>query len=183
MKRISNDDLDEIVRGHIFGYGNSYGRRMMQGSVRAMLGVTSRAISQRKISAACRRVAPEALNARTRDTLTRTNPVSYFAPYFGYKGHFDQKEKNAHDFGCTHVLFVDGCSRLICRAITLSVKNPVLIYHYLFRPTVLIRYGLFDQIRMDRSFACVCLSRNFLKSTGLIKGECHGVRHSLRRIM
>ncbi|KAJ7318444.1 hypothetical protein OS493_037967 [Desmophyllum pertusum] len=58
---------------------------MMQGSVRAMLGVTSRAISQRRISAACRRVAPDALNARTRDILNRTNPVPYFAPYLATK--------------------------------------------------------------------------------------------------
>ena len=93
IRRLFNDDLDEIVEGHIRCYGDSYGRRMMQGSVRAMLGVTSRAISQRRISAACRRVAPDALSARTRDTLIRTIPVPYFAPYFGYKGHFDQNEK------------------------------------------------------------------------------------------
>ena len=57
---------------------------MMQGSVVAMLqGVTSRAISQRRTSAACGRVAADALSARTRDTLIRTKPVPYFAPYFG----------------------------------------------------------------------------------------------------
>ena len=157
LRRLSNDDLDEIVEGHIRCYGDSYGRRMMQGSVRAMLGVTSRAISQRRISAACRRVAPDALNARTRDILNRTNPVPYFAPYFGYKGHFDQNEKIAQDFGCTHVLFVDGCSRFICGAIILPVKNPILIYHHLFRP-ILLRYGLFDQIRMDHGQEfCLCV--------------------------
>ena len=157
LRRLSNNDLDEIVEGHIACYGDSYGRRMMQGSVRAMLGVTSRAISQRRISAACRRVAPDALNARTRDTLIRTNPVPYFAPYFGYKGHFDQNEKIVQDFGCTHVLFVDGCSRFICGAIIMPVKNPILIYHYLFRP-ILINYGLFDQIRMDHGQEfCLCV--------------------------
>ena len=121
---------------------------MMQGSVVVMLGVTSRAISQRRISAACRRVSPDALNARTRDTLIRTNSVPYFSSYFDYKGHFDQNQKIAQTFGCTHVMFVDGCSRYICEAIILPVKNPILIYHHLFRPT-LLRYGLFDQIRMD----------------------------------
>ena len=148
MRRLSDGDLDEIVSDHIMCYGNSYGRGMMQGSVRAMLGVTSRAISQRRISAACRRVAPDALNARTRDTLIRTNSVPYVSPYFGYKGHFDQNEKIAQTFGCTQVMFVDGCSRFICGAIVLLVKNPILIYHHLFRP-ILLRYGLFDQIRMD----------------------------------
>ena len=49
LRRLSDGDLDEIVSDHIMCYGNSYGRRMMQGSVRAMLGVTSRAISQRRI--------------------------------------------------------------------------------------------------------------------------------------
>ena len=157
FRRLSYEDLDEIVSDHITCYGNNYGRRMMQGSVRAMLGVTSRAISQKRISAACRRVAPDALNARTRDTLIRTNPVPYFSPYFGYRGHFDQNEKIAQTFGCTHVMFVDGCSRFICGAIILPIKNPILIYHHLFRPT-LLRYGLFDKIRMDHGQEfCLCL--------------------------
>ena len=35
IHRISNDELDAIVAQHIGLYGHSYGRRMMQGSVRA----------------------------------------------------------------------------------------------------------------------------------------------------
>ena len=147
---------------------------MMQGSVRAMLGVTSRAISQKRISAACRRVAPDALNARTRDTLIRTNPVPHFSPYFGYKGHFDQNEKIAQTFGCTHVMFVDGCSRFICSLFTIIYSDQ-----YCSDMDYLIR----SEWITDKSFACVCLFRNFLKNTDLTKGECHGVRHSLHRIM
>ena len=52
--------------------------------------------------------APTALNARTRDTLIRTNPFLYFAPYFGYKAHFYQNEKKllkTYVHGCSHVLF------------------------------------------------------------------------------
>ena len=30
----------------------------------------------------------------------------------------------------------------------MPIKNPILIYEHLFRP-VLVKYGLFDQIRMD----------------------------------
>ena len=52
---------------------------------------------------------------------------------------------------------MDGCSRFICGAIILPVKNPILIYHHLFRP-ILLRYGLFDQIRMDHGQEfCLCV--------------------------
>ena len=46
LRCVSNEDLDKIVEGHIICYVNSYGRRMMQGVVRAMLGVTSRAFNR-----------------------------------------------------------------------------------------------------------------------------------------
>ena len=49
--------------------------KMMQGSLRAQLGVISGAISQRRVSVALRTVAPDASEARPRDLLERTNPV------------------------------------------------------------------------------------------------------------
>ena len=164
IHRISNDELDVIVAQHIDLYGHSYGRRMMQGSVRAMLGITSGAVSQRRISEASRRVAPHAFQARTFDTLQRTNPIPYFAPYFGYKGHFDQNEKVAQTFGMTHVYLIDGCSRFILGAVTMPIKNPILIYEHLFRPA-LMKYGLFDQIRMDhgREFVLCIFVQELLK--------------------
>ena len=130
IHRISNDELDEIVREHIHLYGHSYGRRMMQGSVRAMLGVASGAVSQRRVSGASRRVAAQAFEARTFDTLQRTNPIPYYAPYFGYKGHFDQNGTLAQTFELTHVYFVDGCSRYILGAVSMPIKNPILIYEH-----------------------------------------------------
>ena len=66
---------------------------MMQGRIRFLLGVTSRAVSHRRILAACIRVAPNALNARTRDTLIRTSRVPYFAQILRVQGRFDQNEK------------------------------------------------------------------------------------------
>ena len=164
IRRISNDELDAIVAQHIDLYGHSYGRRMMQGSIRAMLGITSGGVSQRRISEASRRVAPHAFQARTYDTLQRTNPIPYFAPYFGYKGHFDQNEKVAQTFGMTHVYFVDGCSRFILGSVTMPIKNPILIYEHLFRPA-LIKYGLFEQIRMDhgREFVLCIFIQELLK--------------------
>ena len=41
IHRISNDELVVIVAQHIGLYGHSYGRRMIQGSVRALFGITS----------------------------------------------------------------------------------------------------------------------------------------------
>ena len=164
IHRISNDELDLIVEQHILLYGHSYGRRMMQGSIRAQLGITSGAISQRRISEASNRVAPRAFQARTFDTLQRTNPIPYFAPYFGYKGHFDQNEKVAQTFGMTHVVFIDGCSRFVLGSVSMPIKNPILIYEHLFRPA-LIKYGLFDQIRMDhgREFVLCIFVQELLK--------------------
>ncbi|XP_029210672.2 uncharacterized protein LOC114974661 [Acropora millepora] len=137
---------------------------MMQGSIRAQLGITSGAISQKRISEASNRVAPRAFQARTFDTLQRTNPIPYFAPYFGYKGHFDQNEKVAQTFGMTHVVFIDGCSRFVLGSVSMPIKNPILIYEHLFRPA-LIKYGLFDQIRMDhgREFVLCIFVQELLK--------------------
>ena len=66
---------------------------MMQGSIHARLGVTSGAVSQRRVTRALRRVAPVELDERRRDAIDRTNPIPYFNPYFGYKIHMDQNEK------------------------------------------------------------------------------------------
>ena len=112
IKRITDEALQDLVRDMITLYGHNYGRKMMQGSIRALIG-HSYLVSQRRISRALRAVAPMEHEARARDLLIRTNPVPYFAPYFGFKAHLDQNEKIGQDYGCTHVLMIDGCSRLI----------------------------------------------------------------------
>ena len=116
-------------------YGHTYGRHMMQGTLRYQLqqGSRRREISQRRISSMLRKVAPSAHEERAHDLLDRTNPVPYYAPYFGYKLHMDQNEKLAQEFGATHVHALDGCSRMVLGFITIPKKNPVLIYQYLFR--------------------------------------------------
>ena len=93
-------------------YGHNYGRKMMQGSIRALIGHWH-LVSQRRISRALRAVAPMEHEARARDLLIRPNSVPYFAPYFGFKAHLDQNEKIGQYHGCMHVLMIDGCSRLI----------------------------------------------------------------------
>ena len=116
-------------------YGHTYGRRMMQGTLRYQLqqGSGRCEISQRRISSMLRKVAPSAHKERAHDLLDRTNPVPYYAPYFGYKLHMDQNEKLAQEFGVTHIHALDGCSRMVLGFITIPKKNPVLIYQYLFR--------------------------------------------------
>ena len=52
-----------------------------------------REISQRRISKMLKKVAPRAHRERAHDLLDRTNPVPYHAPYFGYKLHTDQNER------------------------------------------------------------------------------------------
>ena len=41
LTRVVNKELDEIVGHFVHYYGDSYGRRMMQGSVRQHIGVVS----------------------------------------------------------------------------------------------------------------------------------------------
>ena len=162
IKRITNEALQDLVRDMITLYGHNYGRKMMQGSIRALIG-HSHLVSQRRISRALRAVAPMEHEARTRDLLIRTNPVPYFAPYFGFKAHLDQNEKIGQDYGCTHVLMIDGCSRLIVGYTSIPIKNPILIYEYVFRPAVL-KYGVWEQVRMDhgREFALVIFIQQVL---------------------
>ena len=58
---------------------------MMQSSIRYALGISSGTVSQRRIATSLKRLAPLVCEARARDTLDRTNPIPYFAPYFGYE--------------------------------------------------------------------------------------------------
>ena len=85
---------------------------------------------------------------RTRDLLQRINPIPYFAPYFGYKVHMDQNEKIGQRYGCTHVALIDGCSRMIVGYVSMPVKNPIIIYEFVFRPA-LVKCGLWNQLRVD----------------------------------
>ena len=84
IKRITNEALQDLVRDMITLYGHNYGRKMMQGSIRALIG-HSYLVSQRRISWALRAVAPMEHEARARDILIRTNPVPYLHPTLGLK--------------------------------------------------------------------------------------------------
>ena len=64
---------------------------MAHGSINAQ--VTSGVVSQRRVTKALLQVSPRAYQARARELVVKAKPVPYKAPYFGYKGHFDKKEK------------------------------------------------------------------------------------------
>ena len=122
----------EFIFVFVLQVGHNCGRRMLQGSLRHQLNGTGIRVSQRRIARIQRQVALNACNASRRDLLNQMNPVPYRAPFFGHKAHMEQNEK-MEMYGCTHVALIYGCSRYICRFITILTKNPILIYKYLFR--------------------------------------------------
>ena len=75
---------------------------------------------------------PTSFEARKNDTLDKTNPIPYFAPTFGYKGHIDQNEKLVR-YGVVHAVFRDGFSGSIESWITLPSKNPIQLYSKFYR--------------------------------------------------
>ena len=77
----------------------------------------------------------------------------------------DQNEKNGQDYGRTRVLMIDGCSRLIVGHILIPIKNPIIIYEYVFYPAVFgtSSYGSWARIRIShmiqQMLSCYCLER------------------------
>ena len=130
LTRLSDDYVTGIIHYLINNYGQSYGRRMMQGSMHSLLGIIAGSVSQRTVSRALQLVARVAHLPRAQDTLERQNPVPYFSPYFGCKGHLDQNEKISQEYGSTHVLMIDRCSRLATGYASMRVKNRILIYEF-----------------------------------------------------
>ena len=64
--------------------------------------------------------------------LVKTNPVPYFALQFGLKACLDQDLDIGQEYGCTHVLIIGGCSRLIVGYTSVPTKNPVLVCECIF---------------------------------------------------
>ena len=69
LPRLSADDVTVIVHHLVNNYDHSYGRRLMQGSIRSLLGITVGVVSQRRVSRGLQLVAPVAHHARAQDTL------------------------------------------------------------------------------------------------------------------
>ena len=140
---LANSQLDAEVCRAVRSVGHYYGRKTIQGLLRAR-GIR---VSQSRVSKALRRVAPVAISARENFASRQLNPLPYQASFYGEKHHIDQNEK-LNRFGVTHVLAVDGFSRKIVGLITLPIKNAIAIYHALMRP-LLISEGMWQQVRVD----------------------------------
>ena len=141
--RLNDRQLDQIITREVRNVGNAYGRRTMQGLLRAQ-GIH---VSERRVGRSMGRVAPGPQHGRRQRARRHLNPPVYTARFFGDKLHLDQNEKLAM-YGVTHVIAVDGFSRKIVGMITLPVKNAVAIYNTLFGP-LLQSVGLWQQVRVD----------------------------------
>ena len=119
-------------------------------------------VSQARVAASLRCVAPIQYSARFHDTYRLLNPAPYNATHYGEKLHLDQNEKLVM-YGVTHVVAVDGYSRKIVGFITIPIKNSIAIYDLLMRP-LLVREGLWEQIRVDHGseFTLVCTAQQLL---------------------
>ncbi|KAL6743388.1 hypothetical protein Aduo_016433 [Ancylostoma duodenale] len=80
-------------------------------------------------------------------TSRQINPLTYYAPYFGYNVHRDQNEKLV-DFGCVIVAAVDEASCFVIDFVTMPHKNTATIYSDLYLPMI-TEYGLFDCLVTD----------------------------------
>ena len=137
---------------------------MMQGAIRSQYGALLGCVSQRRISKSLQRVAPIDFDARRRDVLEKTNPIPYYAPFFGYNIHMDQNEK-LQCYGCTHVVMTDGCSRMVSGFGMMEIKNSVVIYDKIFRP-IIAKYGVWNQLRIDhgKEFRLTIFAQELLES-------------------
>ena len=75
-----------------------------------------------------------------------------------------QNEK-VQSYGCTHVVMIDGCSRMVCGFGTMEIKNPIVIYHKIFRPAI-AKYGVWNQLRIDhgKEFVLTIFVQELLES-------------------
>ena len=141
---LNTRELDLVVSATVRLVGHSYGRRTMQGLLRAG-GVN---VSQRRIGRSLGRVAPGAQRGRRQQVHRHLNPIPYRARFYGDKLHLDQNEKLVM-FGVTHVIAVDGFSRRIVGMITIPIKNAITIYKALMKP-LMETEGLWQQVRTDQ---------------------------------
>lgn len=143
LNPVSDEQLDYHISQQVQLVGHVYGKRSMDGLLRS-LGIM---VSESRVGESLERIYPAQHHMRRQNIQRSLNPHPYSASYFGEKLHFDQNVKLAM-YGATHVVCIDGYSRLIVGFLTIPRKNPVLIYEHLFAP-LLSTHGLWDQIRMD----------------------------------
>ena len=129
---LTDSELDREVALSIQSVGHSYGRRTLQGLLRAR-GIH---VSQRRRGMSMSRVAPGLQQGRRNRANRHLIPPPYSARFFADKLHLDQNEKLGM-YGTVYVLAIDGFSRRIVGMLTIPVKNAVAIYNSLFHPLLL----------------------------------------------
>ena len=74
-----------------------------------------------------------------------------------------QNEK-VQSYGCTHVQSY-SCSRMVCGFGTMKIKNPIVIYHKIFRASI-EKYGVWNQLRIDhgKEFVLTIFVQELLES-------------------
>ena len=60
ITRLQDEEIEGIVRYFTINYGHTYGRKLMQGNIRALVGSTLNVVSQKRVSRALRNVVPVA---------------------------------------------------------------------------------------------------------------------------
>lgn len=155
---LGDRELDEVVHLRVSNIGHSYGRRSLQGLLRAE-GIR---VSQWCLGMSLRRTFPLAHAVRTQTLGRLMNPIPYRAEFFGEKLHFDQNEKLVI-YGAVHVLAIDGYSRKIVGFCTMPRKNAITIFGAIFRPLLLQR-GIWNQVRSDHGteFTLVATVQQYL---------------------
>lgn len=118
----------KLVPSTSFQVGPTYGASTLQGYLRTK-GIQ---VSKATIHEVQKKANPIAFKQRKHDLLDKRNPIPYYAPYFGYRGHIDQNEKLVR-YGVVHVVLRDGHSGFIENWITLPSKNPIRLYSKFFR--------------------------------------------------
>ena len=143
IKKMDEQEIDDIVSKAVvevsthdaifilvfihLQVGDSYGKKMLKG----LLDSKGVHISEGKVAESLQRVDP-GYQCRQQSLVDRTNPAAYYASAFGHKLHLDQNEKLIM-FGVTHVIAIDGYSRMIVAHLTIPVKNNILIYEQVYR--------------------------------------------------
>lgn len=96
--------------------------------------LTSRGINvcYKRLGASMAYSTPHYHQQRLTNIAKQTNPIPYYAEYFGHKLHFDQNEKLVM-YGVTHVCATDGYSGRIVSHAIMPIKNNLIIYENVFR--------------------------------------------------
>ena len=118
---------------------------MLKGYIKSK---NNKTISQRRISAALKHVAPLHQQARNSNIARMLSPIPYRADYFGHKLHLDQTEKLVMH-GVTHVITVDSHSRFVVATKCMAIKNNKVVYSEVYRLVlnfILALFSLFKEL-------------------------------------